>query len=40
MLRRDCECIGQRMWDMELPGRTKRGRPLSRFMDAVKEDVQ
>lgn len=29
-----------RMWQMELPGKRKRGRPQSRFMDVVKEEVE
>lgn len=28
------------MWQMELPGKRKRGRPQSRFMDVVKEEVE
>ena len=31
--------IGRRMLRMELSGKRKRGRPKSRFMDVVKEDV-
>lgn len=38
--RRDSEYSGRRMLRMELPGRRSRGRPKSRFMDGVKEDVK
>ena len=31
--------IGRRMLRMELPGKSKRGRPKRRFMDVVKEDM-
>ena len=32
--------IGRRMLEVELPGRRQRGRPKSRYMNAVKEDMQ
>ncbi|KAI5109305.1 hypothetical protein C0J45_0702, partial [Silurus meridionalis] len=38
--RRDMSYIGRRMLRMEPPGRRKRGRPRSRFMDVVREDMQ
>ena len=38
--RRDSGYIGRRMLEMELPGRSCRGRPKRRFMDAVREDMQ
>ena len=31
--------IGRRMLRMELPGKSRRGRPKRRFMDVVKEDM-
>ena len=37
--RKDVGYIGRRMLRMELPGKRKRGRPKSRFMDVVKEDM-
>ena len=37
--RKDDGYIGRRMLRMELPGKRKRGRPESRFMDVVKEDM-
>ena len=39
VLRKDDGYIGRRMLRMELPGKRKRGRPKSRFMDVVKEDM-
>ena len=39
LLRKDDGYIGRRMLRMELPGKRKRGRPKSRFMDVVKEDM-
>lgn len=39
MRKTDSTYIKQRMLKMELPGRTKRGRPQRRFIEgAVKED--
>ncbi|KAI5102710.1 hypothetical protein C0J45_8062, partial [Silurus meridionalis] len=38
--RRDMGYIGRRMLRMETPGRRKRGRPMRRFMDVVREDMQ
>ena len=37
--RNDYRYFGKRMLRMELPGKTKRGRPKRRFMDVVKEDM-
>ena len=37
--REDDGYIGRRMLMMELPGKRKRGRPKSRFMDAAREDM-
>ena len=31
--------IGRRMLRMELPGKTKRGKPKRRLMDAVRDDT-
>ena len=39
VLRKDDGYIGKRMLRMELPGKGKRGRPKTRFMDVVKEDM-
>lgn len=38
--KRDSGCIGRRMLKIEVPGRSKRGRPQKRFTDVVKEDMQ
>ncbi|KAL7867553.1 hypothetical protein SRHO_G00089370 [Serrasalmus rhombeus] len=40
VLRRNSGYIGQRMLEMELPGRRRRGRPQRRFMDVVKVDME
>lgn len=37
---RECEYIGQKMLNIEPPGRRKTQRPERRFMDVVKEDLQ
>lgn len=37
--KRDSGYTGQRMLNMKLPGRKKKGRP-QRFTDAVKKDMQ
>ena len=39
VVRKDDGYIGRRMLRMELPGKSKRGRPKRRFMDVVKEDM-
>ena len=39
VLRKDDGYIGRRMLRMELPGKSRRGRPKRRFMDVVKEDM-
>ena len=39
VLRKDDGYIGRWMLRMELPGKRKRGRPKTRFMDVVKEDM-
>lgn len=36
MLRRDSDCVGQRMLEMELPEKRKRERAQRRFVDVVK----
>ena len=36
---RNNDYVGQKVMAMEYPGRTWRGRPKRRFMDAVKEDT-
>ena len=40
VMRRDQEYVGRKMMEMELPGKTKRGRPKRRFLDVVKEDME
>ena len=40
VMRRDKEYVGRKMMGMELPGKTKRGRPKRRFLDMVKEDMK
>ena len=39
VLRKDDGYIGRRMLRTEMPGKRKRGRPKTRFTDAVGEDV-
>ena len=39
MEERRCVGIGRMMLMMELPGKSKRGRPKWRFMDAVRNDM-
>ena len=39
VMRRDQECVGRRIIEMELLGRRRRGRPRKRFLDVVKEDM-
>ena len=40
VLRRIAEYVGKRVIGMDLPGKRRRGRPLRRFMDVVKEDLK
>ena len=40
MQRWNGEYIGKRMLCLELPGKRRRGRPKTRFMDVVREDMQ
>ena len=37
VMRRDQEYVGRRVVEMELPGKTERGRPRRRFLDVLKE---
>ena len=37
--KKDDGYIGRRMVRVELPGKRKRGRPIKRFMDVVKDDM-
>ena len=39
VMRSDQEYVGRKMIEMELPGKRKRGRPKTRFLDVVKEDM-
>ena len=39
VMRRDQEYVKRKMMEMELPGKRKRGRPMRRFLDVVKEDM-
>ena len=39
VMRRDQEYVGRKMMEMELPGKSKRGRPKRRFLDVVKKDI-
>ena len=39
VMRRDQEYVGRKMMEMELPGKSRRGRPKRRFLDVVKEDM-
>ena len=36
---RNAEYIGKRLLCLELPGKRRRGRPKTRFMDVVREDM-
>ena len=38
--RQNAEYIGKRMLCLELPGKRRKGRPKTRFMDVVREDMQ
>ena len=38
MKRRDEDCVGRKVLEMQLPGKRKRGRPKRRYLD-VMEDV-
>ena len=40
MQRRNADYIGKRMLCLELPGKRRRGRPKTRFIDVVREDMQ
>ena len=40
VMRRDQEYVGRKMMEMELPGKSRRGRPKRRFLDVVKEDME
>ena len=40
MQRRNAEYIDKRMLCLELPGKRRRGRPKTRFMDVVREDMR
>ena len=39
VMRRDQEYVGRKMMEMELPGKRRRGKPIRRFLDVVKEDM-
>ena len=38
-MRRDQEYVGGRVMEMELPEKRERGRPKTRFLNVVKEDM-
>ena len=40
MQRWNTEYIGKRMLCLELPGKRRRGRPKTRFMDVIREDMR
>lgn len=40
VMKKDSGYIGQRMLEIKLPGRSRRGRPRSGFMDVVKGDME
>ena len=40
VLRRNAEYVGKRVIGMDLPGKRRRGRPLRRYMDVMKEDLK
>ena len=40
VMRRDQEYVGRKMMEMELPGKRRRGRPKSKFVDVVKKDMR
>ena len=39
-MRRDKEYVGRQMIEIELPEKRKRGRPKTRFLNLVKEDMR
>ena len=40
VLQRNAEYVGKRVIGMDLPGKRRRGRPLRRYMDVMKEDLK
>ena len=40
MKRWNDDCVGRKVLKMMLPGERKRGRPKSRYLDVVKDDMQ
>ena len=38
--RREEDYVGKRMMEIAVPGRRKRGRPMRRWMDFVREDME
>ena len=40
MQRPNAEYIGKRMLCLEMPGKRRRGRPKTRFMDVIREDMR
>ena len=40
MKKREEGCVGNRMMEMAVPGRRKRGRPRRRWMDLAREDLE
>ena len=40
VMKSDREYVGRKMMETELPRKRKRGRPKSRFLDVVKEDMK
>ncbi len=40
MKRRDDDCVGRKVLEIQLSGKRKRGRPKRRYLDVVKEDMQ
>ena len=40
IMRRDQEYVERKMMEMELPGKRRRERPKTRFLDVVKEDMK
>ena len=39
VMRRDQEYVGRKMMEMELPGKSRRGRTKRRFLDVLKKDM-
>ena len=39
VLKREDEYVGKRVMGMEVPGKRRRGRPLRRWLDSIRDDL-